>query len=315
VLALPPAAGHPLCALSDVDCRFGDILDRGHVREALRDCDVIFHTAGIVAVWGPALAHMHPVHVLGTRYVLEAAPCHARIVHTSSIVAVGASRAGEVLDEDSPFDLAGLSVDYVHAKRAAEEVALAAARRGQHVVVVNPGYLVGPEDYEQSVMGRLCSRFWRGRVVVAPPGGFNLVDVRDVAAGHVRAAESGQPGRRYILGGENHTLRDFLGLLADAAGWQPRGLATLPLWALSAFAGLAELRACYTRKEPYPSFQSARVNHFCWFVRSERARRELGYRPRPLRQTLADTYAWYRDRGLPALRWWNRWWLRPGQAA
>src|SRR5205807_315911 len=102
---------------------------------------------------------MHDVHVQGTRQVLSTAAPAALVVHTSSVVAVGATRDGLALTEDAAFALGGLRVAYVHAKRAAEEEALAAAARGQHVVVVNPGYLLGPEDHEGSVMGRLCERF------------------------------------------------------------------------------------------------------------------------------------------------------------
>src|SRR5207244_3709170 len=120
----------------EVEKRFGDLLDARLVRSALAGCDVVFHTAGIVAVWGAALARIYRVHVDGTRNVLDSAPPAARIVHTSSIAAIGASRTGEVLDEDSPFNLDRLKVDYVHAKRAAEHVASDAAARGRHVVIV-----------------------------------------------------------------------------------------------------------------------------------------------------------------------------------
>ena len=134
------------------------------------------------------------MHVTGTRHVLEAAG-GARVVHTSSVVAVGASRSGRIFDEEASFPLAGLRVPYVCAKRAAEELALQAAAGGTDVVVVNPGYLVGPEDHEPSAMGRFCVRAWKGRMILAAPGGYNFVDVRDVAAGHLLAAERGRSGR------------------------------------------------------------------------------------------------------------------------
>src|SRR5947207_2473154 len=143
VLALAPAHGHPLWSMPEVKKRFGDLLDPGLVRGGVAGCEVIFHTAGIVAAWGPVLARMIPVHVDGTRNVLDLAPPTARTVHTSSIVTVGASRNGEVLDEESPFNLERLRVDYVRAKCAAEQVAAGAAARGQNVVIVNPGYLLG----------------------------------------------------------------------------------------------------------------------------------------------------------------------------
>jgi dihydroflavonol-4-reductase len=311
VFALPPPLNHPLRRLPDVECAWGNLLDPAAVRRAVAGRDVIFHTAGTVAVWGPALHRMHAIHRDGTRHVLAACDPGARLVHTSSIVAVGASTDGEPLTEDSAFNLRDLAIDYVHAKYAAEAEALAS---GLDVVVTNPGYLVGPDDPEGSVMGRLCARVWKGRLPVAPPGGFNLVDVRDVAAGHLLAAERGRGGRRYVLGGMNLSLRQFLRLLADAAGLHPRALPQVPLWALRVVALLAEGRARLTGREPYPSFQHARLNSWYWYVRSDRARDELGYRPRPLTDTLADAYRWYAAAGRVPLRGLRRWWMRPAIA-
>lgn len=310
VFALLPRDDHPVRCLPVTAC-YGDLLDGQAVRRALAGCDVVFHTAGTVAVWGPALRQMFEVHARGTRNVLEHAEPHARVVHTSSIVAVGASRAPTPLTEDAPFNLRRAGIDYVTAKRAAEEVALEGARQGRHVVVVNPGYLLGPDDHEQSVMGRFCARFWRGRLVIAPPGGFNLVDVRDVAAGHLRAAEFGRSGRRYILGGENHTHRAFMALLSEAGGLNPRGLPRIPAWLLGLVARVSETRALWTGREPYPAIQHARLNRYYWFYTSDRARAELGYATRPLTETLADTYRWHSARGGFGLRGLNRWWMRP----
>jgi dihydroflavonol-4-reductase len=311
ILALPPASAHPLLALGEVDRVFGDLRDRELVQRTLAGSEVIFHTAGVVAVWGPALAQMHAIHVQGTANVLAAAPAGARVVHTSSIVAVGASRIGVALVEDSPFDLTTLQVDYVHAKRAAEELALQAQGRGRWVVVTNPGYLLGPEDHERSVMGRFCLRFWKGRLLMAPPGGFNFVDVRDAARGHLLAAEHGRSGCRYILGGANHTLKDFMILLAQAGALRPRAIPRAATWAMRALATVAEGRAWLSGREPYPAVQHARLNRFYWYGSSERAVRELGYTSRPLPDTLADTYRWYAERRLLSLRGINRWWMRP----
>jgi dihydroflavonol-4-reductase len=317
---LPPRADHPLLQLRDVEHQFGDILDRAAVGRALADCDTVFHTAGLVAVWGPALARMHAVHVEGTQNVLMALAPGARLVHTSSVVAVGAARDGAardstVLDEDSAFNLQGLRVDYVHAKRAAEEIALGGAAAGRDVVIVNPGYLLGPEDHEGSVMGRFCLRVWKGRTVLAPPGGLNVVDVRDVALGHLQAATRGQAGRRYILGNENVSLRELVGRLSAVAGLRPRGLPRVPCWLMHCFAGISEVRGWWRGREPYPSFQHARMNRFSWHYRSDRARRELGYLPRPLAETLRDAYEWHFDQDPWRLRRFNRWWMRPGRAA
>jgi dihydroflavonol-4-reductase len=308
---LLPQADHPILATRSVEMMTGDICQPAAVRQALAGQEIVFHTAGVVAGWGPGLSVMDAVHRQGTANVLDAAMPKARIVHVSSIVAVGATLDGESLDEESPFTLQRERIDYVRTKRAAEELVLTAAAAGRDVVVTNPGYLVGPDDPANSLMGRLCKRFWRGRMPVAPPGGFNLADVRDVAEGHLLAAEHGAAGRRYILGGENHTLADFLQMLATAAGWRPRAMPTLPRWMLAGLAEISELRSRFTGREAFPSRQGVRVNRFTWYVRSDRAVRELGYSQRSLEATLRDTFAWYAAQCRGQLHPVSRWWFRP----
>src|SRR5207253_9537188 len=133
-------------------------------------------------------------------------------------------------------------IDYVHAKKAAEDVALAGARRGLDVTVVNPGFLFGPDDFERSPMGRLCLRCWNGKVPLIPPGGVSCVDVRDAARGHLLAAERGRPGQRYILGGENCTFVELTRQLAGVRGLSTRWWRRLPGWLYTAVACCAELR-------------------------------------------------------------------------
>jgi len=308
IFALAPPPDHPVRQLPNAEVIPGDILDAAAVRSAVAGCSVVIHAAGVVGVWGPVVTKMWPVHVDGTRNVLAALDPGARLVHTSSVVAVGASRSGEVLNEESPFNLGRLNLAYVQAKRAAEELTLGSDR---DVVAVNPGYLIGPEDYEKSVMGKLCHRFWRGRAPLAPPGGLNLVDVRDVAIGHLLAAERGARGRRYILGGENLTYLAFLNAMADAAGMRPRWLARIPRPVFWLGALLGEARGRLRGKEPYPSLAHARLNRYYWFFTSDRARRELGYEPRLVRDSLTDAFAWYEGRENYRVRGFNRWLLRP----
>jgi dihydroflavonol-4-reductase len=284
---------HPIRQFSDVEIVIGDVLDAAAVKHAMMDASVVIHTAGLVAVWGPALAKMWAVHVDGTENVLKGLPATARLVHTSSVVAVGATHKGTLLNEDSPFPLRKSKIEYVRAKRAAEEKAIAAAKAGQDVVIVNPGYLIGPEDFDRSVMGKLCHRYWRGRVPVLLPGGFNLVDVRDVATGHLLAAEKGVPGRRYILGSENHDWASFTRVLSQAAGEEPKKLWHLPWIALSGMGVFGEVIAKLRGKETYPSIGHARLNYYRWFYESNRAQQELGYQPRTVLQSLSEAYAWY----------------------
>lgn len=309
VFALAPPADHPVRRFPHAEIIAGDILDPAAVRSAIAGCSVVIHTAGIVAVWGPTLAQMWPVHVDGTRNVIAALDPGARLVHTSSVVAVGASRDGAVLNEESPFSLARMKLAYVQAKRAAEELVL---NSGRDATAVNPGYLIGPEDFEKSVMGKLCHRFWRGRAPFAPPGGLNFVDVRDVAVGHLLAAEKGKTGRRYILGGENRTYAQVFRELAAVAGMAPRWLPRIPGPVFWLGALFNEARGRLRGKEPYPSLAHARLNSRFWFYSSDRARQELGYEPRSVRESLADAYVWYSSQEQFRLRGFNRWLLRPG---
>ncbi len=313
-LSLPgPPVGDPH---PNLDARTGDLADPDAVHAAVKGARVVFLAAGPVGAGGSAARAMG-THTDALTRVLGALPGDARLVLTSSIVAVGAGR-GEARDEDSPFPNAGMCVAYVQAKRAAEETVLALAEQ-RNVVVVNPGYLFGPDDPGLSVMGELCVRFWRGNLAVPPPGGINAVDVRDVAEGHLFAAERGTAGRRYILGGENVRFAELFAMLARAGGLRraflPSFRPAAPAWAYWALAACAELGHRVTGKEPRPSFEFVRLFRRCWFVQSTRAETELGYRARPLSETLADTFAWHATRTRVAPRGLNRLWLRSVQSA
>jgi dihydroflavonol-4-reductase len=292
VLGLLPRSPVLRALLNLTDFVAGDVRDPAAVRRALDGCDLVFHAAGTTSTWGQELKELREVHVGGTRRVLEALPAGARLVHTSSVVAVGATLQPMVLTEDSAFDLNWLSVDYVHAKRAAEVVALSAAAQGLDVTIVNPAYLVGPEDYNRSVMGRFCQRAWRHRIPVVPRGGFNCVDVRDVARGHLLAAERATSGRRYILGGENLSLLDLTRQLTKQRRRSGRWLFRIPSWLHLALGWCAELIGSHKRHGPHSTVQESRIANLFWFYSDERARKELGYRPRPLQETLRDTHDW-----------------------
>jgi dihydroflavonol-4-reductase len=293
LLGLPPPAGHPAMSLAAEQLSFGDVRDKEWLKQSLAGCPVVFNAAGPVAASASGLRR---VHAAAIRNLLEAAEPDARIIHTSSVVAIGANRQPLDLDEDSPFPPVARSIDYVRAKRDAEGDALRAAGGGRDLVVVNPAYLVGPEDFGPSYIGRMCLRYWRGMLPVIPPGGLNLVDVRDVALGHLLAAERGQAGRRYILGGQNRHLSEFYADLAAAAGQKAPPFPRIPAWLLTPLAAFTEMSARLRGGVPFPSLQDARGTTLYWFYRSNRSQNELGFSPRPLPQTLADTFHWFRER-------------------
>jgi dihydroflavonol-4-reductase len=198
-----------------------------------------------------------------------------------------------LLDETAGWNLGPMRVPYVTTKRQGEELALSA--NGElEVVVVNPGCVVGPDDFTGSEFGILCRRFWRGRLPIHFGGGNNFVDVRDVADGLLLAADRGRAGERYLLTGSNRSMTAFFGELARAAG------RTIPRLRLPTFLAplVASLGERFTRRGPPAiTVPQARLMAYYWYFDCDKARRELGYDPRPLRVTLAEAYAfWSRTR-------------------
>lgn len=310
VLAPDAPPDHPICQRSEVEWIRGDIRDRSALAAAAAGCRVVFQASGPVYVGTAKRVAQLDSHTAGTHALLAALPPTCRLVHTSSLVTIGGTRDGRVLDESSPYPNARLPIEYIRAKRLGEVAALKAAGEGADVVVTNPAYLIGPHDYGKSVMGNFCTRFWRGRIPFAPPGGYNLVDVRDVGEGHVLAAERGRRGERYFLGGENLPLKSFVELLAAAAGYRPRWLPTCPTGLLGCIAALQECRGRLLGKTPYPSFEHVRLNRFTWFATAEKATRELGYSARPVKQSVADAFHWHSSHSPWRTSGFNRWWLR-----
>lgn len=256
---------------------------------AFTGCDAVIHLAGAVD-FGGDWERFERVNVGGTQAVLAAA-AGRRVIHCSSIVAVGASRGPEKLDESARWNLAPCHVPYVTTKRRADQLAMATPG----VVVVNPACVLGPDDFASSEFGTLCRRFWRGRLPVHFGGGNNFVDVRDVAAGIVAALRCGRPGQRYIFGGTNRSLTAFFGELASTAGtpiprWRlPGALAPAVAWAEQRF----QLKR---RRRAYLSPAQVRLLPWFFYFDCGKARRELGYAPRPLASTLADTLRFWQSR-------------------
>ena len=269
----------------------GDVLDEASLRKACRGVQAVIHCAVRSGFWRRQDAIQRRVIADGTSAVLRAAHAAdaARIVHVSSIAAVGVTRDGRLLDEQSQWPGKSLGMGYVRAKREAEDRALAAARGGIPVVIVNPGALMGPR-LDGSPLPWHLKRFANGGGAWVPQGGTSLVDVEDVTAGLLLALEHGRVGERYILGGHNLAWRDFRLAVARHLGRTAR-VREIPspvrhaLW-----AGASALDFVGLSRPPWtPEFFSL----WGWFgwVDSGKAQRELGYRIRPLEETLAR-YRW-----------------------
>lgn len=214
-------AGADVRALEGVDCEhvIGDLRDPEAVAQAARGCDQIYNVAADYRLWVLDETPMYATNVQGTLNVLAAARRHrvGRVIHTSTVGALGVVK-GAHGTEDTPVTLGDMVGPYKRSKFLAEQAALAAAREGLPVVVVNPSTPIGPLDYKPTPTGRIIVDFLNGRMPAYLDTGLNLVDVSHCAQGHLLAAEGGQPGHKYILGGENLTLREMFERLASISG-------------------------------------------------------------------------------------------------
>lgn len=295
LIALVRAGSDRNCLLAaGAECAEAPLADVARMARACSGCEFLFHIAGAVD-FGDDWKKLRQLNMGGTQNVVTAARAAGvrRVVHTSSIVAVGATYGSIIQDETAPWTLGNLRIPYVTTKREAEDVALSAT--GIDVVVVNPACVLGPDDFTASEFGTLCRRFWFGRLPIHFGGGNNFVDVRDVASGHLLAAQLGRVGQRYLLSGTNRTTTGFFADLARAAD------RSIPRFRLpSSFGSLVALLNERIGRRPgqraYLTFSQARLLGLFFFFNCAKARRELGYAPRPLARTLADSHDFWMKR-------------------
>jgi dihydroflavonol-4-reductase len=281
-----------------VEIAEGDLLDPGSVRRALAGVRVVYHVAADYRLWTPDPAALYRTNVDGTRTVLEAAgeAGVSRIVHTSSVGALGIPKDGRPGTEDTPVTLADMVGHYKRSKFLAEQVALDFARRGLPVVVVNPSAPVGPGDVKPTPTGQMIVDFMHGRMIATVDTGLNVVHVRDVARGHLLAAERGQPGERYILGHRDLPLAELFGILAEITGRRPPRF-RVP-YALAWFgAACSEGVARVTGKAPAVPLTAVRMARKRMYFSPARAVRELGLPQTDVRTALADAVAWFEAHG------------------
>jgi dihydroflavonol-4-reductase len=275
----------------------GDVLDRASVRRALRGCDGVVHTAGVVHLRPGDRAALLAVNARGVELVLGAAleAGVRRAVHTSSIAVLGGTDRPRLLDEDAPSNAAQLGIDYFVSKLEGERAALDLARRGLPVVVVRPSFVLGPGDVHRSSAGVVLA-IARRRYRLYVRGGVSCCDVRDVAAAHVEALVRGRVGETYVLGGHNVEVEAFARAVARLAGVPaPR---RVPYAVAYGAAAAAEVMARARGKRPHLTRQLVRSSHLYTFASSAKAARELSYTMRPLETSVADTLRWFLSRGM-----------------
>ena len=281
-----------------VELAAGDLTDPPSLAAALSGVETLYHVAADYRLWAADPAEIYRANSGGTENLLAAAAKAgiSRVVYTSSVAALGLTADGSPANEATPVERSKIIGHYKKSKYDAERVAQAWVARGLPVVIVNPSTPIGERDIKPTPTGQMIVDFLNRRLPAYVDTGLNLIDVHDVAAGHLAAAERGRSGERYILGHRNMTLKEILDLLASLTGL-PAPTVRLPHWIPLAAAAVTTAIAQVTRRPPRVSLESVRMSTHRMFFDSSRAVRELGLPQTPVEQPLSRAAAWFREHG------------------
>ncbi|MGD0888405.1 MAG: hopanoid-associated sugar epimerase [Acidobacteriaceae bacterium] len=273
----------------------GDLRQPESLRPTLRGCDALVHVAADYRLWVRNPKEMYAANVDGTRELLKLAreESVAKVVYTSSVATMGFKRNGTIVDEETPVSLDEMIGPYKRSKFMAEQEAIQAARAGQHVMILNPTTPIGSGDAKPTPTGRIVVDFLNRRFPAYVDTGLNLVDVAEVARMHVAALERGTPGERYILGGENLSLKQILDRMSAITGL-PSPKIKVPHAVALAFAFFDEtITGRLLGKEPRATVQEVRMARKHMFALSAKAERDLGFRVLPVYNALRAAIEWF----------------------
>lgn len=277
----------------------GDLLDPESLRPGIRGCDYVFHVAADYRLWVRDPRQMYAANVDGTRELLRICREEGvkRVIYTSSVATMGFQSDGTIVDENTPVSLDDMVGHYKRSKFLAEQEALRAAYDGQQVIILNPTTPIGPGDIKPTPTGRIIVDFLNRKFPAYVDTGLNLVDVSEVAQAHLLAITRGTPGQRYILGGENLTLKQILDKMSAITGI-PSPTTKVPHWVALAFAFFDEtITGRIFGKEPRATVEAVRMGRKKMFASSARAVRELGFRQVPVYSALRAAIDWFRAQG------------------
>jgi len=288
----------------NADRVIGDLRDPASIEKSLSGCDALFHVAADYRLWVRDPDEMYRSNVEGTRSLLDAARRQGvrRVVYTSSVATMGftsgpQTKNGLVANEESPVSLAEMIGHYKRSKFMAEQLAVKAARSGADVVVVNPTTPIGERDIKPTPTGRIVVDFLKRKFPAYVETGLNLVDATECARGHIQALEKGRSGERYILGGENLTLKQILDRLAAITNL-PSPTVRLPyIFALATGVVDEMVTGRLLGREPRATIDAVRMGHKMMFVSSAKAERELGWRMLSVDGALRRSVEWFRSNG------------------
>ncbi len=285
----------------DIEILEGDVLDRSAMDQATKGIDTVFHLAAIYAIWMQDWSRIYEVNIQGSRNILWSALKSGveRIVYTSSIAALGVQKGMAISKEDTPFNQYTLCNHYVLTKYLSQQLALGFAENGLDLVVVNPCFPFGTNDITPTPTGQMIVDILKGKNQFYFDGGINIVDVRDVARGHVLAAKKGRTGEKYVLGNLNVTMKELMELVYKIAGLEGRRvLFKVPksILKLTSYF-LTFLSDHVTHRPPLSSpADIAYVSQYLYFDNTK-ARTELGLEFRPIEDSLREAIDWFREKG------------------
>jgi dihydroflavonol-4-reductase len=281
------------------DTHVGHLSQPESLKPALEDCDAVVHVAADYRLWIPDPAAMYRANVEGTRELLRMARESGvkRFVYTSSVATMHFRTDGMVINEDTPVSIADMVGHYKRSKFLAEQVVIEAAQAGQQVIILNPTTPIGSNDRKPTPTGRIFVDFLNGKFPAYVDTGLNLVDVSEVARTHVQALVEGTPGRRYILGGENLTLKQILDKMSAITGI-PSPTVKIPFAVAATYAFFEEWITGRMRgKEPRATLEEVRMGRKKMFASSARAEQELGFRIMPVYPAMRLAIEWFRANG------------------
>jgi dihydroflavonol-4-reductase len=277
----------------------GDLRKPESLKAAMSGCDFVFHVAADYRLWVRNPEEMYQANVEGTRAIIQAAQESGvrRVIYCSSVATMGFKQTGEIVNEETPVTLANMVGHYKRSKFMAEQIALEAGRKGANVVVVNPTTPIGEFDIKPTPTGRIVVDFLKKNFPAYVDTGLNLADVKEVARGHVLAMEKARPGERYILGGENLTLKQILDKLAEITGL-PSPTMKVPHGVAMGFAAFDQFfTGIVLGKEPRATLEAVKMGRKKMFASSAKAERELGYQVLPVEEALRRAVAWFQTHG------------------
>ena len=281
-----------------VELATGDLRDAESVERAIEGCPAVFHCAADYRLYAADPRDLYASNVEGTRNVLRAAAAAKveRVVYTSSVGALGLTADGSPADESTPVTLADMTGHYKRSKFLAERVVDQWVAKGLPVVIVNPSAPVGEGDLKPTATGKMILDFLNRKVPAYVETGLNLIDVRDVAVGHLLALENGRVGERYILGNRNMTLREIFACLSDITGL-PAPRIRLPHWLPLSFAAIDTAVSKALGRQPGVPVEAVRLARYRMFFDASRAVADLGLPQTPVEEALARAVDWFRENG------------------